>query len=287
MFGYVTPKTEELLVKEHNLYKSIYCGLCKAMGKRVCHESRMTLSYDVVFLVLIRLRLSGEAVSFRAERCAASPFRKKAVMERNHALDYGAAAGALLAYHNLADDAADKRGFRRAIAVTLRGMAKRMRRKADLPALDAVLSERMAELAAWEKSGEATADGVADVFGRLLAEVFGYGLEGTDKRLSEAVGYHVGKWIYLLDAADDYEKDGRRGEFNPLPERDVASLRCALNLELDAASRAMELMPDGDPGIKRILENILYRGMPAKMEKILTRGDGKASVSDDRKEFPA
>ena len=109
MFGYVTPLTEELKVKEHHLYKSIYCGLCKAMGKRVCHESRMTLSYDVVFLVLIRLRLSGEPVSFRAERCAASPFRKKAVMERNEALDYGAAAGSLLAYHNLADDAADKK----------------------------------------------------------------------------------------------------------------------------------------------------------------------------------
>ena len=74
MFGYVTPLTEELKVKEHTLYKSIYCGLCRAMGKRVCGESRMTLSYDMVFLVLIRLRLSGESVSFTASRCAASPF---------------------------------------------------------------------------------------------------------------------------------------------------------------------------------------------------------------------
>ncbi len=273
MFGYVTPLTEELKVKEHTLYKSIYCGLCHAMGKRVCHESRMTLSYDVVFLVLIRLRLSGETVSFKARRCAASPFRRKAVMEQNDALDYGAAAGSLLAYHNLADDAADKKGLRRALAVTLRGMAKRMRKRANLPELDALITERMAELGALERSGEATADSAGDVFGRLLAAVFGYGLEGKDKRLSEELGYHVGKWIYLLDAADDYEKDRKRGEFNPLPEYDAEALRCALNLELEAASLAMSLMADGDPGIKRITENILYLGMPAKMEKILSCGN--------------
>ena len=271
MFGYVTPKTEELLVKEHNLYKSIYCGLCKAMGKRVCHESRMTLSYDVVFLVLIRLRLEGGEISFRKERCVASPFRKKVVMARNEALDFGAAAGSLLAYHNLADDAADKKGARRVAAVTLRRMAGRMRRKAALPDLDEILDARMAELGALEKSDGATPDGAGDVFGRLLSAVFGYGLEGQDKRLSEELGYHVGKWIYLLDAADDFEKDKEKGEFNPFAEPDKETIRCALNLELEAASLAMELMPDGDPGIKRITENILYLGMPAKMEKVLAK----------------
>ena len=269
MFGYVTPLAEELKVKEHNLYKSIYCGLCKAMGKRVCRESRMTLSYDVVFLVLIRLRLSGEEVFFRRERCARSPFRKKVIMNRNSALDYAAAAGSLLAYHKLADDATDKKGARRALAVILRGMAGRMRKKADLPALDAELSAYMKELRTLEVSGEATVDQMADVFGRFLSAVFGYGLEGNDLRLSSELGYHVGKWIYLLDAADDYEKDRKRGEFNPLPERNAEAIACALHLELEAASRAFELMPDGDAGIKRITENILYLGMPARMDAVL------------------
>ena len=238
----------------------------------------MTLSYDMVFLVLVRLRLSGETASFRAERCVASPFRKKPIMAQNKALDYGAAVGSLLAYHKLADDAADKKGARRALAVVLRHGAKRMRRKATLPALDAFLTEKMTELSSLEKTENVSADGMAHMFGQLLAEVFGHGLDGTDRRLSEEVGYHVGKWIYLLDAADDFEKDRKRGEFNPLSERDDESLRCALTLELEAASRAMELMTDGDPGIKSILENILYRGMPAKMEKVLSSCAGQSST---------
>ncbi len=271
MFGYVTPLTEELKVKEHTLYKSIYCGLCRCMGKRVCGESRMTLSYDMVFLVLIRLRLSGESVSFTASRCAASPFKKKPMMERNEALDYCAAAGSLLAYHKVADDAADKKGLRKLIAVILRSMAERMRKKAALPELDAILTERMAELSRLEHTEGTTVDEAGDIFGQLLAAVFGWGLEGTDRRLSEELGYHVGKWIYLLDAADDYEKDKKRGEYNPLPAWDRDTLRCALNLELEAASLAMNLMAGSDPGIQSITENILYAGMPARMEKILSR----------------
>ncbi len=271
MFGYVTPLIEELKVKEHTLYKSIYCGLCQCMGKRVCGESRMTLSYDMVFLVLIRLRLSGESVSFRTARCMASPFRKKLMMERNSTLDYCAAAGSLLAYHNIADDAADKKGFRRMVAVLLRRMAERMRKKASLPDLDVYVTEKMKELSKQEHTDGATVDAVGDVFGQLLAAVFGWGLEETDRRLAEELGYHVGKWIYILDAADDYLKDQKRGEFNPLPELDKGILQCALNLELEAASLAMNLMDGADPGIKKITENIIYAGMPARMEKILSR----------------
>ncbi len=271
MFGYVTPLAEELKVKEHTLYKSIYCGLCHCMGKRVCAESRMTLSYDMVFLVLIRLRLSGEPVSFTARRCAASPFRKKPMMERNEALSYCAAAGSLLAYHKLADDAADQKGLRRLGAVILKALSGRMRRRAALPELDAVLQKGMAELAAIEASEEATADRVGDAFGQMLAAVFGWELTGDARRLAEELGYHVGKWIYLLDAVDDFATDRKRGSFNPLPTLDAEALRCALNLELEAASLAMELIPGEDPGIRQITENILFAGMPARMEKILAR----------------
>ena len=278
MFGYVTPLIEELKVKEHILYKSIYCGLCRAMGKRVCGESRMTLSYDMVFLVLIRLRLSGEGVSFTASRCAASPFKKKPMMERNETLDYCAAAGSLLAYHKVADDVADRKGLRRCVARLLRAMAGRMRKKAALPELDAILTERMAELTRLEQTEGTTADEAGDVFGRLLSVVFGWGLSDGERRLAETLGYHVGKWIYLLDAADDYEKDKKRGEFNPLPDWNADALRCALNLELEAASLAMNLMAAGDVGICSLTENILYAGMPARMEKILSRyADGVIS----------
>ncbi len=271
MFGYMTPLTEELLVKEHILYKSIYCGLCRCMGKRVCGESRITLSYDVVFLVLIRLWISGDPLSFRTVRCAASPFRKRPIMQSNPSLEYSAAAGALLAYYHLADDAADRKGLSRLTARLVLAASGRLRRKAALPALDREISERLAVLSAAERDRTASADEAADYFGQLLAAVFREGLEGSGRRIAGEIGYHVGKWIYLADAADDFGKDRKQGNFNPLTEIDKPSLRCAMTLELAETAKGIALLGETDPGIKRLTENILYAGMPSRMEKILAQ----------------
>ena len=35
------------------------------------------------------------------------------------------------------------------------------------------------------------------------------------KRILSSFGYFLGRWIYLIDAADDYDKDRRRHDFNP------------------------------------------------------------------------
>ena len=54
MFGYVRTMDSELKVKEHELYKATYCGLCRSMGEVCGGSSRLTLSYDGVFLSLLR-----------------------------------------------------------------------------------------------------------------------------------------------------------------------------------------------------------------------------------------
>ena len=77
--------------------------------------------------------------------------------------------------------------------------------------------------------------------------------------------------------------------YNPLPGPDAESLRCAMNLELEGAAAAFELIGDADPGIKNIIGNILYLGMPARAEKILSALENgtpdphkKGQSSDDR-----
>lgn len=271
MFGYVTPLEGELKVKEKNFYQSAYCGLCKAMGKRVCAASRMTLSYDILFLALLRFLLTEEKLSFRKTRCLASLRKKKVIVERNPSLDYAAAAGSLLAYHNVADDVADKRGLRRFAARMLLLPARRMRRKAALPELDHVIAEKLSALSAAEASEKAMVDEVATHFGELLAAVFAYDLSGESEVIAREMGFHLGKWIYIMDAADDYTKDKKRGEFNPLPSLDGERLRTALRLELAAATGAYELITPYDAGIKSLTDNIWYLGMPARIEKVLAR----------------
>ncbi|MBQ8254710.1 MAG: hypothetical protein IJY94_04320 [Clostridia bacterium] len=269
MFGYVTPLEGELKVKEQAFYKSAYCGLCKTMGKRVCNESRLTLSYDIVFLALVRFLLTEEKLEFVNGKCAVSPFKKKPIMKSNASLEYSAAVGALLAYHNIADDVKDKKGIKRTLSRFLLFSAKRMKKRAALPDLDAFIKNKLDELDALEKSDEVTLDSAAQIFGELLSEIFANGLEGEGKLIAHEIGQHIGRWIYIADAADDYEKDVKRGEFNPLTELAPERIRISLTLELEAVSRAVELITPYDDGIMNIVKNIIYLGLPYRRDKIV------------------
>ena len=72
MLGYVTIEKGELKVKDFDLYQAYYCGICKAIGKRLGQVPRMTLSYDAVFLAMVLDGLTdGEAKVLR-EHCAVS-----------------------------------------------------------------------------------------------------------------------------------------------------------------------------------------------------------------------
>ena len=53
MFGYIRPQKGELLVREFEQYRGVYCGLCKQLGKSYGFAARMTLSYDCTFLGLL------------------------------------------------------------------------------------------------------------------------------------------------------------------------------------------------------------------------------------------
>ena len=276
MFGYVTPLKDELKVKEYRFYQSTYCGLCHCMGKRVCHSSRMTLSYDTVFLALVRFALADEKIEFEEKRCGVSPFKKKVIVSDNPSLRYSAAAGALLAYYKIADDARDKKGIRKIAAKTALLFSHGIKKKAALPQLDKKISEYLDKLNELESSDNVSADETAQCFGEILKAVFAEGLNGDKKRIAGEIGFHVGKWIYLADAADDYESDRKKGEFNPLPDPpDREALKCAMNIELSVAALAYELSPANDVGINAIIKNILYLGLPAKADKLIIEDNKK------------
>lgn len=113
LFGYVKPVPAELKVKEYELYRSVYCGLCVSMKKRVSCVSRLTLSYDFVFLALIRMALSREVGRIERQRCIAHPTKKRAVLVGSDELDICAALSVLLTFCKLRDDLSDERGLKK------------------------------------------------------------------------------------------------------------------------------------------------------------------------------
>ena len=124
MLGYVKPQTASLSVAQYRFYQSIYCGLCHTMGRRTCASSRLFLSYDFVFLALVRQALCGKGVVLEKRRCMAHPLRRRPAVRENEVLRYAACAAAVLREYKLRDDIADERGARRLAARLLRALSR-------------------------------------------------------------------------------------------------------------------------------------------------------------------
>ncbi|MBQ8818996.1 MAG: hypothetical protein IJZ83_10475 [Clostridia bacterium] len=281
MFGYVKVNSAELKVKEYELYRGAYCGLCRSMGKCTGQCSRMSLSYDFAFLVAVRLCLTDTKMSFSQKRCFVHPLKKRNVMDRNEQLDLCAHAAAILGYHKIKDDLSDEKGLKKLkarLAYPFVASWRRRALKAGFDDLDKSVADSLGRLAELEGKELASVDAPAELFGELLARITSYGLEGARARIAAELGRCVGKWIYIVDALDDCAEDKEKNRYNPflllyggrLPEgAELASISDALKLELCGAEAAMDLLETDKIPVKNIIENILYLGMPQTVDKIV------------------
>lgn len=282
MFGYVRAARPELTVRLDTLYRGIYCGLCRAIGQCTGQCSRLTLSYDMVFLYLIRASLLEIKPRFVYGRCALHPFRRRLFLQPDDALRYAAKANALLCRGKLRDDLKDERGARRLLARLLCAPAERMARRAGLPALQAEILSRLTELSDLEAEYLPSVDAPADLFGQLLGAVFSHELPKKEAAVAREIGFRTGRWIYTLDAADDMEQDARRGGYNPflllyggpLDKERRAAVEMTLRYDLRAAADAYALC-GGDSDLVKITENILYLGMPLRAHTALGQDKGE------------
>ncbi|MBQ7906407.1 MAG: hypothetical protein IJ309_00375 [Clostridia bacterium] len=278
MFGYIKPVIPELKVRDHELYKAIYCGLCKTMGKRTGCMSNVTLSYDFVFLALLRSALTEQKGEVRLRRCAMHPFKKRPILEPNPCLEYCAEASTILTRLKLKDNINDSHGFKRFKAKIAGGVSVFLKKTGkELIPLEEEISSLIDELSALEKAKEDSIDKVANVFGRLLGRVADYGLSGSQAKIAYSIGYHLGKWIYVIDAYDDFYDDVKTGSYNPLvnaygtslDDSIRSALKDALTMELSKMSMAIDLVDfSQNRDIQRVVENIIYIGMPKEFERI-------------------
>ncbi len=297
MFGYIKPMIPELRVKEYELYRAAYCGLCESLGRSVTCSSRLSLSYDFVFLALVRMALTGEVGKCERHRCLAHPTKKRAVIVEASELDYTARLSAVLTYHKLRDDITDSRGFKRLAARLLMPAAKRMLKRARFDKdAEAFISERLCELSDLEREGCASFDRAAEPFGELMsyASALGFPQNSASARIAAEIGRHIGRYIYVVDAIDDLADDIKSGAYNPfraMYDDPVAELianeeniRTALTMELVGVSSAVELIDfSKTPEYGEIIKNIIYLGLPACTDRVLSKYKPEASQENGDK----
>ena len=275
MFGYIKPQKGMLRVFEWEQYRAVYCGLCHALGEEFGFCARFLVNYDFTFLALILMRAGGERAQIARRRCVAQPFCKRCAMTTSPALRAAAAATVILSHWQLCDAVEDKSFWRGIPARAARAMTRRAYRRArrKLPEFDRLVRGCLDELHALERAGSDSLDRTADAFARILRAA---APEGEDEGRNRALGqllYHVGRWIYLLDAWDDREKDEKNGDYNPVNRRfpvcgaaEREYLRTTLRHSRNLAGSALALLEQGR--WTPILENIVYLGMPAAEEMV-------------------
>ncbi len=291
MFGYVKPVVSELLVREHELYRATYCGICRAMKKYTGTLSNISLSYDSVLLALVRMNFvdKRDIRAVRGRRIA-HPIKPRGRLAENEAIEYTARAFALFTYYKVCDDISDGGFAERAAKRVAKPITARARRRAGLAPLSALMKEKLDGISALERAGEPSVDAPAEIFGELLGEVFANGLSGNDRTVYYSFGFHLGKFIYAADAAEDYERDFKSGSYNPytlvyktptLSYENRQTIKCALLLECRKIEGAFNLMPFGNRvAIENIVKNIIYLGLPKRIEFL--DGGGRACEEKER-----
>ena len=282
LFGYIRPLISELKVRELELYRSVYCGLCRAMKHSTGNLSRISISYDFVFCAFIRAALTGQSFAPEKRWCFLHPLEKRLIAAENETLVDCALMSAVLTREKAYDNYQDSRFLSKistgmALPQVNRMLKLAIRKDSGVADVAKRVGEKMDKLYELEKSGSKSPDEPAQASGELLAEIFKYKLEGEKRSIASAVGIRIGRWVYLVDAADDYQSDIKNSEYNPFIEAGTQPderLFEALRLELSDARKAMDLVDISDPDIKAIIYNILSDGMTAPIETRLSRKFG-------------
>ena len=283
MCGYVKPDFPELKMKENELYKAIYCGLCKTMGKCTGCASQLTLNYDFAFLAMIRMVSDDVKGEIKMRKCGIHPIKKRPMLQMNNSLEYCAKTSVILTKLKLKDNINDSKGLAKLKAKTVNLVSIFFKRTdEELKSLEEKMGECIDNLLVLEKENSDSIDRTADTFGTLLGTLTSFGNEDDKSRILYEIGYHLGKWIYVIDAIDDMEQDLKKKSFNVIinsygetlnyEQRDA--LFCALMLELDSMSKCIQLLDfSKHRDLEGIIKNIIYSGMVKTSRKILKLDD--------------
>jgi len=273
VFGYININQKELTEEGKKAYQAYYCGLCRQLKSNCGTKGQMMLAYDMTFLIVLLTglyELPNEKTKFT---CALHPTQKR-IAWINDATKYAADMNLILAYHNLIDDWNDDRSYtKKAFAKMLDKDYTRIVSK--YPRQVRALEEFMRKTAEAEKNKETNLDLVAGLTGEMLGEIMCWREDEWQEEM-RTLGFYMGKFIYLMDAYEDYEADQKKNCYNPLVYMEKENdqefdtfCKLLLTSMMSECAKSFERLPillHAD-----ILRNILYSGVWSRYEYLQLR----------------
>ncbi|MEG1254211.1 DUF5685 family protein [Clostridium sp.] len=288
MFGYVMPYKMELKIKDYEMFKAYYCGLCISIKNNFSNLCRMSLNYDMTFLGILLDSLEDIPHEYVVNRCIAHPMKKKPKVINNKALDYASFCNVALVYYKLLDDYNDDNALnKKFISLYIKKFINNS--NSDLSPLLNNIEDNIRNLGILEKSEDyISIDELSDSFASLTGFIISYYYK--DKDFHEdlyQLGYNLGRWIYIIDAYDDLKDDMSKNKFNAINKAFNTSNLCYEDLMLEQRNRMeFNLLMSANATVealnklpleknKDLLFNILELGLMNKIETIKSRSDNK------------
>ncbi len=279
MFGYIEANVSALGEEQLLRYRGCYCGLCRSLKERHGQLSRVTLSFDMTFLVMLLSSMYEPEETAGEGRCGIHPLKSRCWW-RNRFSDYAADMNVALAYYNCIDDWTDDRKLIRL------AQAKALEKHYELvaekwPRQCEAIEHCIKTLSEIEKRGEDEPDAAMNCFGELMGSIFLCVEEPLWSDRIRLFGEALGRFVYMMDACVDLEKDMKRGRYNPLVKMGKEGLteedkQLILKMLIGDCTRIFEQLPlvqDVD-----IMRNILYSGVWQQYAAALKKNKEDAQV---------
>ncbi len=286
MFGYIKTDIPNMYVKDTVLYKAMYCGLCKGIGKVCGQKGRFVLNYDLTFLSVLVHNLAGVDIDIEKQRCVIHQVKKRPIAKTDALTERIAALNVILAHHKLNDDVIDsgKGKCRRAFFSSSYKKAKRKE-----PVLDKIVAKNYAELVKYEKTNGDSIDRSADPFSVMMREIVSELLQDNFNQEIGELAYNLGKWIYLIDALDDFDKDKKNKNFNVfvnayadvcdkqslIKEKGTEIIYIFGNILNDIARDSNDIKYKFNHDL---IDNILLRGLPIRTREVMENKKCKNTI---------
>ena len=273
MFGYIRINKMDLTFREFDYYKGYYCGLCKYLKENHGEISRLSLNYDITFLIVILTALYKVESTITEERCIANPLKKKMRIV-NEVTEYAASMSILLSYYKLEDNLYDDKGLKDKLAYNLY-KTKLKKAYEKYPKKAEYIKQQLENLRELEKEKSKSIDRVSNTFGSLMSEIFAWREDEYEDKL-RMIGFNLGKYIYILDAYEDLDEDYKKGRYNPFVDYIDKKQELKNKVErLISMSLGMAAKNIEDLNLefnKSIIDNIMYSGVYLRYKNILEKG---------------
>ena len=273
MFGYINADLRQLSETDKTKYQQFYCGLCHALGESAGFKGQLLLNYDLCFLAILLQSLYEPELTSDKHRCIIHPIKLKDFY-RSEAITYAAHMDILLSYHSLMDHYKDDNSKMAKLAAnSIKNSYESL--KAIYPRQAAAIENYIESLSAAELAGETNIDKVSSYTGEMLGTLLNWKEDDWGKTL-HCMGFHMGKFIYILDAYEDLKKDEKLCRYNPLsfmknesPKEYETFVRINLTSLMAECAKGFERLPIVENA--DILRNIIYSGVWTKYEYLQLR----------------